>query len=272
MRRCIVSALAAWLSCSGVFATCTATQENWDNSPVLGFPDGGTPPISTSVSLMANINSVGDLVVITAWCFPPTFTGGGCTPKNVMLGSQTAVRTTVAMNLDIGTAGTPGSGRGWIYYVLSATASGLQTLTFNTVETQQLQVSYMDFKASTGCTFSHDVDSPLGTTNVGSHISVPSITATQGDLLFNFTITASHMVDPVGSPWAPSIWQPQLSHFLANSVNLVVYNLSAPSGPVSNNANTLHAGDSVQALITSFKISPNDPPPNPPTSLTSVVH
>jgi hypothetical protein len=254
-------------------ATCTATQQNWDNSPVLGFPDGGTPPASNTVSLTANISSVGDLVVITAWCFPPTFTGGGCTPRGVQMGGQTAVRTTVPGQPDTGTSGTPGSGQGWIYYVLSAAASGAQTITFTTVETQQLQISYMDFKPSAGCKFSHDVDSPRGFgSNVGTSITSPSITPTAGDLLFNFTWTSSHMVDPIGSPWVPSIWQPQYSDFLQNSVNAVVYVLSAPSGATANNLNTLHDSDSWQALITSFSIVPSGTPPDPPTGLAAVIH
>jgi hypothetical protein len=257
-----------------VWAACTATQQNWDNSPVIGFPDGGTPPASNKVSLTANIGAVGDLVVITAWCFPATFSGSGCTPVNVTLGSQTATRTSVAMNLDTGTAGTPGSGQGWIYYVLSAAAAGSQTLTFNTVETQQLQLSYMDFKPSAGCTFAHDIDSALGAgINTGTHISAPSISATPGDLLFNFTIGSSHMVDPVGSPWVASIWQPQLSHFLANSVNLVTYTLNSPAGTVSNNVNTMHSSDSWQALITSFKMVGNtNTAPNPPMSVAATAH
>jgi hypothetical protein len=235
-----------------LLAACTATQQNWDNSPVIGF-EGGTP--SNTASLTSNINSVGDLVVITAWCFPPSFTGG-CTPVSVKLGNQTAVQTSVGGQPDPGTSGTPGSGQGWIYYVLSAAAAGSQTLTFTIVETQQLQVSYMDFKPSAGCTFSHGVDSPRGFgSNVGTSITSPSITPTQGDLLYNFTWTNTHMVDPMGSPWVPSIWQPQNSHFLENSVNAVVYDLSAPSGTIANNLNTLHSSDSWQALITSFSLS-----------------
>ena len=259
--------------CVRVWAACTATQENWDNSPVIGFPDGGTPPASNKVSLNANINSGGDLVVITAWCFPPTFTGGGCTPVSLTMGGQVAVRTSVPGEPDTGTAGAPGSGQGWIYYVQSAAAPGSQTITFTTVETQQLQISYMDFTPSVGCAFSHDVDSPRGFgSNVGTSITSPSITATQGDLLFNFTMTSSHMVDPIGTPWVASIWQPQFSHFLSNSVNAVVYVLGAQSNTIANNLNTLQASDSWQALITSFKISnANGAPPSPPTSLTAAI-
>jgi len=256
-----------------VLATCTSTPpQNWDNSPVIGFPDGGTPPANNNVTLTANVNSAGDLVVFSAWCFPPTFTGGGCTPVGLTMGGQTAVRTSVAMNLDAGISGTPGSGKGWIYYILSAAASGPQTVTFSTVETQQLQVTYMDFKPSAGCRFLHGVDSLLGFGNsLDGSIHGPSITPSPGDLLYNFTITSTHMVDPVGSPWSALIWQPQNSHFLANSVNLVSYDLSAPSGSTANNVNTLHVGDSWQALITSFsQVSTSTP--NPPTGLAVSVN
>jgi hypothetical protein len=253
-----------------LLAQCTATQQNWGNSPVIGFPNGSG---SNTVSLATNIDSVGDLVVITAWCFPSVTFSGGCTPVSIKLGNQTALQTTVSGNPDPGTPGTPGSGQGRIYYVLSAAASGSQTLTFAIVETQQLQITYMDFKPSAGCTFKHNVDSHLGSgSNVGTSIAEPSIMPTPGDLLFNFTWTSGHMVDPIGPPWVPSIWQPSVSHFLENSVNAVVYVLSAPSGSTANNLNTLHASDSWQSLITSFTMfSANANAPKPPTGLQAIV-
>lgn len=243
----------------GPSPSCTdAVVMNHAESAVLGFPDGGTPPANSTVSLPATIDSVGDLVVVSAWCFPPDFSGNGCTSVGVTLGSQTATRTSVETNLDVGTSGSPGSGKGWIYYVLSASTAGSVTITFTTVETQQLQISYLDAKPSAGCVFSHDIDSALGTGDGNPSMTSPSYSPAAGDFLYNFTITDTHMVDPVGSPWSSLLWNEagQNSHFLANSVNLIAYNSSAPGGSVFNNSNTLHPGlDSLQALLTSFKMT-----------------
>jgi hypothetical protein len=236
-----------------LFAACTATAQNHGDSPLTGFPSG---PGSSSVSLTATVAAVGDLVVIAAYCFPINTFSGGCTPTAVTLGSQNATQTSVSMNPDPGTSGTPGSGQGRIYYILSAAASGSQTLSFSISDgNQQLQVSYIDFKPSAGCVFSHDIDSPLGAnTAVSGTFTLPSFTPSAGDVLFNFTITSTHMVDPVGSPWSTLTWT-NGSHFLENSIQLAAYDLSAPGGSVANDANTLHTGDSLQSLITSFSMS-----------------
>jgi len=236
-----------------LFATCTATVQNHSDSPLTGFPSG---PGSSSVSMSATVAAVGDLVVIAAYCFPINTFSGGCTPTAVTLGSQNATQTSVTMNPDSGTSGTPGSGQGRIYYILSAAASGSQTLSFSISDgNQQMQVAYIDFKPSAGCAFSHDTDSPLGAnTAVSGTFTIPSFTPSAGDVLFNYTITSTHMVDPVGSPWSTLTWA-NGSHFLQNSIQLVAYDLSAPSGSVANNANTLHTGDSLQALLTSFSLS-----------------
>jgi hypothetical protein len=75
-----------------LFAACTASEKNADYSAVGS---------GTSSSLTANINAVGDLVAITAWCYP------SCTPTSVKLGGQTAVQTGVSGNPG---PGSPGAG------------------------------------------------------------------------------------------------------------------------------------------------------------------
>ena len=274
MDRRFISAIVSAISLVAFFrsngtlsAACTATQKNWGASDVTFWPNG--PATSNTVSTTATVNAVGDLVAITAWCFPINTFTGGCTPTGVTLGNQAATQTTMSMDPDPGTSGTPGSGQGFLYYILSAAASGSQTLTFTIKEDEQMQVAWMDFGTSAGCSFSHDLDSPLASgNNVGTRIISPSLIPTAGEVLFNFTITSGHMVDPVGSPWVASIWPGSLSHFLNNSVNLVAYDLSS-SGTVSNNANTLHASDSWQALLTSFQMATT---PAPPTGLQATAH
>jgi hypothetical protein len=240
----------------------SATLENWGDSPVATWSDASGGSSGTNVvTTTANIHAAGDLVAIAAWCINTSFTGG-CTPANpaVTLGSQTAVRTSVA-----GISDPNGSGQGWIYYVLSAAAAGPQLLTFKTVENVQLQVSYLDFSPSSGATFSHDIDSVAGyysgSGNTGNeyNFTSPTITPTAGDLLVNFTMTEGHMVTPIGSPWSavptPPGWPGSGSQFLQNSVDAFVYDLSAPAGTTANNLWELHDSNSLQGLITSFKIS-----------------
>ncbi len=253
MRKLFALVLLLLQPIGALLAQCTATQQNHGDSPVTGFPSG---PGTTSVSMTSTISAVGDLVAISVWCFPINTFSGGCTPTSVTLGAQSATQTTVSMNADPGTIGTPGSGQGRIYYILSAAASGSQTLGFSiSGGNQQLQVTYMDFKPSAACHFTHHLDSPLGAgSNVGANITAPSISGVTGDLLYNFTITSTHMTDPVGSPWVCTIWQPGGCQF-QNSVDTAVHLLSAPAGTTSNNLNTLHASDSWQALITSFSMS-----------------
>jgi hypothetical protein len=229
-----------------LFAACTASEKNADYSAVGS---------GTSSSVTANINAVGDLVAITAWCYP------SCTPTSVKLGSQTAVQTSVSGNPG---PGSPGSGQGFIYYVLSAAASGAQTLTFTASGgAAQTQVSYIDFTPTAGCTFSHDIDSPLGSyagsatdTSPGT-ISAPSITPTAGDLLFNFTWSSEHVND-ISTPWSCPIYSGSGETGdcqFVNTRNVGAYILSAASGTTSNNTTDTHNTDSWQALITSFSMS-----------------
>jgi hypothetical protein len=227
-----------------LFAACTATEKNADYSAVGS---------GTSSSLTAKVNAAGDLIAITAWCY------SSCTPTSVTLGSQTATQTSVS-----GTPGpgSPGTGQGFIFYIPSASASGSQTLSFSaTGGATQTQISYMDFTASAGCTFSHDVDSPDGSgqgsgSSTGT-INAPSITAPAGDLLFDFTWTSEH-VNSVNSPWSCPIYsgsgETQTCQFV-NTVNAAAYILSAPSGSVANNMTDIHASDAWQGLIASFSIS-----------------
>jgi hypothetical protein len=250
-------------------ATCTATEKNAEFSADNGSED--------TASLTANINAVGDLVAITAWCYP------NCTAVSVTLGSQSAVATSNSGNAPITTSGgtpgsAPGTGRGWIYYILSAAASGSQTVTWTVSGSHtDIQVSYIDFSPSAGCHFAHNVDSPLGS-YIGSNsdtgngtINAASITPTTGDLLFNFTWTSEH-INSVNSPWSCPIYVETGTCEFTSTINAAAYILSAASGSIANNMTDLHNTASWQALITSFSMKFGvDSPPNPPTGLTLVV-
>ena len=185
------------------------------------------------------------------------------------MGSQTALKTSVS---GINGSGDPGTGQGFIYYILSAASAGSQTITWTVSGSHTgIQTSYIDFNPSEGCTFAHDVDSPLGT-GTGGTVDTPSITPTAGDLLFNFTYISEH-IDSINSPWSCPIYsgpgETQTCEF-ATTVNAAAYVLRASSGPTANNMTLIHPSDSWQALITSFSMSSGSGGPNPPSNLQAV--
>lgn len=247
MRKLFALVMALFAPAGALLGACTATEKNADYS-VFGGP---------STSMTANINAVGDLVAITAFCNPAS--GNNCSFSSVTLGSQTAVQTVAPVAQLL--SGGIGTGVGTIYYVLSAATAGNVTLTVNGTGASNTQVSYIDFTPTAGCHFSHDIDSPLGAgvgsgTSTGT-INAPSITPNAGDLLFNFTWTSEH-VNSVNSPWSCPIYsgfgETQTCEFNV-TINAAAYILSAPSSSTTNNMTDIHASDSWQALITSFSLS-----------------
>jgi hypothetical protein len=246
-----------------LWATCTATKQNADYGPTNGS--------SSTATVSATVSAVGDLVAFTAWCY------SSCTPVSVTMGSQTAVKTTVSGQPG---PGSPGSGQGFIFYILSAAASGLQTVTWTVSGSHSdIQVSYVDFKPSAGCTFTHNVDSPLGSclSNCGNTgnpgvINAPSVTPKAGDVLFNFTWSSEHVND-INSPWICPIYsgpgETQDCEF-DNTRNVAAWILSAASGSTANNTTDTHDGDTWQALLTSFSMKPSGNPLSP-TGLAAVV-
>lgn len=243
------------LLCVPCFAVCTATKQN---------ADYGAVGSSTTATVSVTVHAVGDLVAFTAWCYSGT---GGCTPVSVVMGSQTATKTTVS---GVAGAGSPGSGQGFIYYILAAAAAGVQTATFTASGASGgTQISYIDFSTTAGCTFTHNVDSALGsclsncgnTGNPGS-ITAPSITPTAGDLLFNFTWSSEHVND-ILSPWSCPIYsgpgETQDCQFV-DTRNVAAYILSASAGSTSNNTTDTHDSDTWQALISSFTMSSGNCP------------
>jgi hypothetical protein len=260
----LILALSFFFTTIGIVsAACTATKKNADYSA-----PGGSP----SNSLTAQISAKGDLVAITAWCYP------ACTPVSMTLGSQTAVQTSVSGNPG---PGNPGTGQGFIFYVLSAAVAGPQTLTFTASGSYSgIQTSYIDFSPSAGCTFTHHVDSPLGScmSNCGTSgnpgtITAPSITATPGDVLFNFTWSSEHIND-INSPWSCPVYAGQGETGdcqFDQTRNVAAYILSAPSGPVANNTTDTHSSDTWQALITSFSMSSGTQIRNPQSAVRNEV-
>ena len=220
----------------------------------------------TTATVGATINAAGDLVAIAAWCYST------CTPVSMTLGSQTATKTSVSGLPGLGV--NPDTGQGFIFYILSAAASGSQTInwTVTGAASSQTQVAYIDFAPSAGCVFTHHIDSAVGSGTSGT-ASAPSITPTAGDLLFNFTWVTEHVTD-VNSPWSCTVYSGpgETGDCSFNTTrNADAYILGAPSGSTANNMTMIHPSDSWQGLITSFSITSSVPPPSPPTGLAAFV-
>lgn len=252
-----------FLFCRCLFATCTATEQNAD----YGADNGA----STTATVTVNVHSAGDLVVFSGYCYV------SCTPVSLTMGSQTATQTTVS---GTGILDGPGTGQGFIFYILSAAAPGSFTATFAaTGANSDIQVAYIDFSTSTGCRFTHDVDYPLGSSGLACEgnnncgpMNQPAFTPAPGDVLYNFGYTSGHVTGQ-GSPWLCPVYngpgETGTCQF-ATTVQEDAYVLSAPSGPMSVNMTDLHPSDLWQSLVTSFTMT-NGPAPNPPTSLTAVA-
>src|SRR5215831_2743577 len=164
------------LCCAGrwLSASCTATTHSAD----YGADNGS----ASTATVTVNVHSPGDLVVFSAYCYP------SCPPVSLTMGSQAATQTTISGK---GIMGNPGTGQGFIYYITSAVAFGPQTATFTASGSySDIQTAYIDFGASTGCTFQHHLDYPLGSSsstcqnnNNCPPINAPIFTPTAGDVL-----------------------------------------------------------------------------------------
>jgi len=227
--------LIAGFKGSSATETCSVDSAYFDNS------SQGT---SSPQTLAATANEVGDLVIFADWC------PNGCTYTTTPLGRQTATQTSVSGNSSSST------GQPFLAYILSSTTAGAQTITWTASGSPgEIQTAYYDFTPSAGCTFTHDVDSTLGT-GTGTAVNTPSITPTTGDLLFNFTVITQHMT-AIGSPWLA--WNyygsgETSNQFFTTTVNADAYVLSASSGSTTNNM-TQNASNPWQGLITSFKLA-----------------
>src|SRR6266478_7740832 len=108
-----------------LWPVCTPTKQNADYGPVAS---GSTATLSTGIGSdgqthVSRVNAIGDLVIISVWCFQ------NCTfPSTITMGSMTATRTgvvTPGTTIGIDTLHT---GQTALYYILSASASGNQAI------------------------------------------------------------------------------------------------------------------------------------------------
>lgn len=215
---------------------CASDLTYYDYSTQLG--SSGNPTIT------ATVNQLGDLIIAAPWCIT------SCTVTSVTMGTDTLTATSVAGNSDATT------GQGRLYYKLSSGVSGAQTLTFTPTGTRTgSQVAYYDFTPSAGCTWSHDVDSSVGSGTGTTTATTPSITPTTGDLLFNFTYPSLHVLT-VNSPWLCQFFNisgESGSCFNASTVNAQAYVLSAAGGATANNMSIISGN--YQALLSSFTLT-----------------
>lgn len=216
--------------------TCAADVAYYNYSTEAGA--------SGNASVTANVNSVGDLFLVSGLCV----SAGACTATTT-LAAQSATATSV-----VGTPSTV-TGKPFLFYVLSAAAAGTATLTLTPTGTRTgAQVSYLDLVPTAGCTFVHNIDSSLGTGGgSGTAVNTPSITPTAGDILFAFTAVGLHVAS-VNSPWSCTVYVATANCNMVSTVNANGYILSAASGATANNVTLAITGDSWEALISSFSL------------------
>lgn len=229
------------LGVQGAEATQACT---WDAS-YFDYSAAGNSTAHPTIS--ATSTQAGDLIAIAAWCI------SGCSTGTMAVGSDSA---TFAAQTGVSNAST---GQPFIAYDVTS-AAGPQTITWTPTGTwTQDQIAYYDFVPSQGCTISHDVDATpaICTSSCSSPITSPSITPTQGDLLFNFTPVFSHATG-VGGSWVCNDYTQAgetASCFFVTTVNVSPYILSAPSGSTANNVTQLVSTAAWQGIISAFKLT-----------------
>ena len=256
-------------------ATCTATKNHAYYSPDAG--SGSTATVN------ATAVSAGDLIVATAWCHT---TSGDCSVSTLTVNGTTATRTSVTGILSPGNQDTgiySGTGHGWLYYYITPVSGSLPvTATFSGTYTDA-QVSFVDFSASPGCSFSHvntwdalattlNLTTGLDQGNATSTITGPTLTPPAGTLMVDFGDASQH-VDGVNSPWSCPIYNdaentltggtggfPTQTCQFINTTNAIGYILSAPGTAISGNM-PLNEVQNWQSLTASFGLSgPNSCP------------
>jgi len=258
MRK--ILAVAAILALGPVSrAACTATEQSADYSPV----GGATATLANGIlsdgqTHKLNVSANGNLLAISAWCYTH------CSfPSTIPVDSQVATLTSVVTPGNAVDGGNPGlfSGQAGIYYLLNANA-GNHTATFtptNLTSPQQTQLSYIDFKPSSGCIFSHHLDSAVGSSPPYTGIATaPSVTNVTGDVLFAITVTTQHVVSPSSAPWSCPTYSGSgetQNCEIDVTRNGASYVLSAASGTVSNNWNLINSSTGYEALISAFSMT-----------------
>lgn len=227
MKR-LASIVCSMLLAASLRAACTATAQN---------KGSGTYVTSgTTATVSATVHAVGDLVVFSGWC------GSTC-------GSGYTLAFESGNLTEIGTKGTSSSSTGepHMFYKLSATATGAQTATITVTASEQLQVGYIDFSPSAGCSFAHDVDSSLSSGS-GLNVNAPSITPTNtGEVLYQFASISGSTIGTAASPWTAGT-------VYSSTGNGDEYILSSSSGSTTASYSSGSANN-WESIITSFVMS-----------------
>lgn len=224
---------------SGATQQCAGTSAVAADADYYGY--SAESGVNTNATMTATANA-GDLMVIVAWC---SITCGAGT---VTFGSQSAVQTSVSGN----SSSTNGQAR--LFYILSVTTGGSATLTFAPTSTwTHAQVAYYAFSYAAGCTFTHNIDSTLGT-GTGTAINTPSITPTAGDLVFNFTWVDTH-ITALGSSWYCNDQVTTGDCTFNATKNVDAYILGSAGTSTANSMTNLNVTDNWQGLLSSFTLA-----------------
>lgn len=228
--------IAGFRASGGTGTTCSSTFAD----VVVSARATGTNP---TASVTVPVHRTGDIGILSVWAL------NGSSSWTATVGSQTATQTSVS-----GTS-SASSGQPVLFYILNLSSTGAQTVSLTTAGgATESQVAFTEFTPNPSCTYSHDIDSSLGTGSTTA-VNAPSITPTgAGELLFVFTASAVH-VNTVNSPWSCMEFVNEVNPCTyTTTVNAHGFITSASAGSTSNNMTGNSAG-AWEALITSFTLS-----------------
>lgn len=222
--------LVLLLMSAKLFAVCTAAVKKSDYANISTSPN----------TLAATVFALGDGMVFEAWCFP---SGTTCPSPTLTLGSQSA---TLAPNS--GAPANSDTGEGWMFYILSTTVTGAQTVTLTGSGSTQFQVAYQDFAPSAGCSFVFDTATLRGHGTSGT-ANLPVVSpGGSGEVVVIFTWVSVHVTN-VNAPLAclPFTGSGQTGDCSFDGTRNAVGWVLSSSGTVTNNMTMIHVTDDWEA-------------------------
>jgi hypothetical protein len=214
-----------------------------------------TQVTSGSATVTAQIQNVGDLVLLFPWCIST------CTISTLTLGAQSAT-------CDILGSSNASAGQPNICHVIANT-SGALTVTFTPGGSPSgWQVAYQDFSLSGQTSVAFDLSATSNCSSgcsEGTTVTLPSITpSVTGELLANFVTTLNHGSGPhSGSPqWSCYMYLSGANIGtcqMPTTQNDAAWIVRSASGATTANMNILTNNDPYQSLIAAYKFTSTAP-------------
>jgi hypothetical protein len=203
-----------------------------------------------SYTLPVTIHAVGDTLIIVASCDGTA----GCTYALSGIGTGVTAGET-------GTADVANQ-QPRIYYVLSSSVSGSQTLSVTVTGTSVAnnQVAFYDFTPNKAFTVVHDSAADGDGTCTSSASGTPvcttstAVTPTAGDFMMWQGVVNTHLIAPAGLPNGCVQFSETFNCTLQNTINMSPFNFNAPASSQAATFKTIGNSDTMQIISTGFKL------------------